>query len=199
MARKFRERRLIIASHNPGKVREIASLLGPYSVEVVSAKEFRLREPEEIGTTFVSNAEIKARAAAGAAGIPALADDSGLAVDALGGEPGIQSARWGGPERDFDAAMARVWRALPSGANRGAHFVCALSLCWPDGHCETFEGAVFGSLVWPPRGHNGHGYDPMFMPDGGVLTFGEMEPAEKDEISHRADAFRKLVRACFDG
>jgi len=198
MARKFRKRRLIIASHNPGKVREIASLLGPYSVEVVSAKDLDLPEPEETGESFVANSRLKARAAAAAARLPALADDSGLAVAALGGRPGIHSARWGGPERDFAAAMKKVWQALPPDAERDAHFVCALSLCWPDGHCETFEGVVHGTLVWPPRGQNGHGYDPMFLAAGRRLTFGEMQPAEKDEISHRADAFRKLVRACFD-
>ena len=198
MARKFRKPRLVIASHNQGKVREIASLLRPYSVDVVSAKALDLPEPVETGDSFAANAEIKARAAAAAARIPALADDSGLEVAALGGRPGIQSARWGGPERDFDAAMAQVWRALPADADRAAHFVCALSLCWPDGHCETFEGVVHGTLVWPPRGRNGHGYDPMFVADGRDLTFGEMDAAAKDEISHRAAAFWKLVRACFD-
>lgn len=198
MARRFREPRLVIASHNRGKVREIAALLRPYAVDVVAAGDLGLAEPEEPALTFRANAEIKARAAAAAARIPALADDSGLAVAALGGRPGIESARWGGPGRDFDAAMARVWHALPPDASRAAHFVCALSLCWPDGHCETFEGVVHGTLAWPPRGRNGHGYDPIFVPAGRDVTFGEMDPADKDEISHRADAFRKLVRACFD-
>jgi XTP/dITP diphosphohydrolase len=199
VARKFRDPKLLIASHNRGKVGEIAALLRPYAVEVVSAAEAGLAEPEETGDSFVANAELKARAAAATTGTPALADDSGLAVAALGGRPGILSARWGGPERDFGAAMRKVWQAMPPEAERDAHFVCALSLCWPDGHCETFEGVVHGSLVWPPRGGNGHGYDPIFVPAGHSLTFGEMDTAAKDEISHRADAFRKLVRACFDG
>jgi XTP/dITP diphosphohydrolase len=197
MARKFREPRLVIASHNQGKIREIAGLLEPYSVAVVSAADLRLAEPEETGTTFLANSELKARAAA-AAGLPALADDSGLVVDALGGRPGLHSARWAGTARDFGAAMKRVWRELPPGADHAAHFISALALCWPDGHCELFEGRVDGTVVWPPRGDRGFGYDPMFVPDGRDLTFGEMDPAAKDAISHRADAFRKLVAACFD-
>jgi XTP/dITP diphosphohydrolase len=197
--RRFAGRRLVIASHNQGKVREIGELLAPFGVEVASAGELGLPEPEETGTTFLANAELKARAAAQAAGLPALADDSGLAVDALGGQPGIYSARWAGASRDFGAAMERVNRELAhaGAAQRRAHFVCALSLAWPDGDCESFEGKVFGTIVWPPRGEHGFGYDPIFQPDGETITFGEMEPARKHAMSHRADAFRQLVGACF--
>ncbi len=197
MARRFAEDRLVIASHNPGKVREIGELLAPWNIEVVSAAELNLPEPEETGDSFVANAKLKADAAAFAANLPALADDSGLAVEALGGAPGIYSARWGGPEKDFDAAMARVDRELAGGENRRARFVCALALTWPDGHCEIFEGEVWGDLVWPPRGGRGFGYDPMFRADGDAGTFGEIEPAEKHAKSHRADAFNKLIAACF--
>jgi XTP/dITP diphosphohydrolase len=198
-SRKFAKGRLVIATHNPGKRREIADLLAPYDVEVVSAGDLGLAEPEETGTTFAANAELKARAAAEAANLPALADDSGLAVAALDGAPGIYSARWGGEKKDFGAAMARVERELAGHRDRSASFVCALSLCWPDGHVETFEGAVHGALVWPPRGERGFGYDPMFVADGRTQTFGEMDPDAKHAISHRADAFRKLVAACFEG
>jgi len=196
-ARRFAGGSLVIASHNPGKVREIGDLLAPYGVAVVAAADLGLAEPAETGATFAANAELKARAAATAAGLPALADDSGLAVAALGGEPGIHSARWAGPERDFRRAMERVEEALGDTADRSARFVCALALCWPDGHCETVEGTVEGRLAWPPRGTRGFGYDPVFVPDGLDVTFGEMEPAAKHRISHRADAFRKLVAACF--
>ncbi len=191
--------RLVIASHNPGKAREIAELLAPYGVEVISAAALGLPEPEEIATTFIGNAELKARAAAARSGLPALADDSGLVVHALDGAPGIHSARWAGPGKDFSVAMTRVQRELQakSATDRRAHFVAALSLCWPDGHCQSFEGRVAGRLVWPPRGGKGFGYDPMFVPDGHDVTFGEMEPAAKHAISHRADAFRKLTAACF--
>jgi XTP/dITP diphosphohydrolase len=202
MHRRFAGGRLVIASHNPGKVREIADLLAPYAVTVESAGALGLDEPEETGDSFRANAELKARAAAEAAGLPALADDSGLAVDALGGEPGIHSARWAGPGRDFAAAMAKVNDALgdalkAGGADRSARFVCVLALAWPDGHCESFEGRVEGALVWPPRGDRGFGYDPIFVPDGHAVTFGEMDPAAKHAISHRADAFAKLIAACF--
>jgi XTP/dITP diphosphohydrolase len=211
--RKLAAGKLVIASHNPGKVREIRELLGPYGVEPVSAAELELPEPDEIGTTFIDNADLKARAAADLAGLPALADDSGLCVEALGDRPGIFSARWAladarvapdaGPgeiagERDFALAMRRVHdelEALGPEASRNAHFVCALALCWPDGHSEWFEGRVDGTLVWPPRGTNGFGYDPIFVAAGHDQTFGEMDPAEKHAISHRADAFRKLVAA----
>jgi XTP/dITP diphosphohydrolase len=156
-----------------------------------------LPEPEETGDTFRANAELKALAAALGAGEVALADDSGLAVDALGGQPGIYSARWAGPGKDFGAAMERVERELPAGAPRTARFVCALSLAWPDGHVETVEGVVAGTLAWPPRGSRGFGYDPIFVPDGLEVTFGEMEPTAKHAMSHRADAFRQLVERCF--
>ena len=198
--RKLAPGRLVIASHNKGKVREIAALLEGRGLDVVSAGELDLPEPEETGTTFVMNAELKARAAADLSGLPALADDSGLCVDALGGDPGIFSARWGGEAKDFGMAMTLVERALaatgPAPA-RTAHFVCALALAWPDGHVEWFEGRVDGTLVDPPRGDNGHGYDPMFVPDGHDRTFAEMDDTTKNEISHRADAFRQLVAAVF--
>lgn len=197
MARRFSGGRLIIASHNPGKVTEIAELLAPFGVDVVSAGDLDLPEPEETGATFIANAELKARAAASASGLPALADDSGLAVTALGGAPGILSARWAGPERNFRAAMELVEQQIAGLPDRSAHFACALSLCWPDGHCETVEGRVDGTLVWPPRGTRGFGYDPMFQPDGETKTFGEMAPDRKHGMSHRADAFAKLVAACF--
>lgn len=197
MSRRFAGGRLVIASHNPGKVREIGSLLAPFGAEVVSAGDLGLSEPEETGATFLANARIKALAAAEASGIPALSDDSGLAVEALDGAPGIYSARWAGPGKDFRIAMQRVHRELGATPDRRAHFVCALSLCWPDGAEVAVEGHVHGTVVWPPRGERGFGYDPMFQPDGYRITFGEMDPAEKDRISHRAEAFRKLVAACF--
>lgn len=197
MKRTFTGDSLVIASHNPGKVREIAELLGPHVQRFVSAGELGLPEPEETGSSFIENAELKARAAAVGSGRIALADDSGLAVHALGGAPGIYSARWAGPGKDFRHAMERVQRELGDDPDRRAHFVCALSLAWPDGHCETVEGVVHGSLIWPPRGERGFGYDPMFVADGYDLTFGEMEPDRKHRISHRADAFEKLVDRCF--
>ena len=192
---------MVAASHNSGKVRELAELLRPYGIETIGAATLGLSEPEETGSTFRANAELKAVAAARAAGLPALADNSGLVVSALDGAPGLHSARWAGPARDFAAAMARVQRALEAAAatgnrDRGAHFVCALALAWPDGHLESAEGRVYGSLVWPPRGAYGFGYDPIFVPIGGKLTFGEMEPSAKHAISHRADAFRQLAAAC---
>ncbi|MGH6616509.1 RdgB/HAM1 family non-canonical purine NTP pyrophosphatase [Sphingomonas sp.] len=201
--RKLAPGKLIIASHNEGKVREIRDLLGPYGIEPISAAELDLPEPEETGTTFVANAELKALQAADLSGFPALADDSGLCVDALNGEPGIFSARWAGESRDFGVAMALVNDRLdalepetgPAEISRDAHFVCALALAWPDGHVEWFEGRVEGTLVWPPRGANGFGYDAMFLPDGGSETFGEMDENAKHAISHRADAFRQLVTA----
>ncbi|MBC7951996.1 MAG: RdgB/HAM1 family non-canonical purine NTP pyrophosphatase [Rhodospirillaceae bacterium] len=198
MNRKFSSGKLVIASHNAGKVREIGELLAPYGVDVVSAGDLGLAEPEETGTTFVANAELKAHAAAQASGLPALADDSGLAVDGLGGDPGIYSARWAGPSKDFQAAMALVNDKLGNNPDRSGRFICALALAWPDGHCETFEGVVEGDLVWPLRGLAGFGYDPMFQPKGHAVTFGEMDPNAKHAISHRADAFRKLVAACFE-
>lgn len=199
MTRRLQPGQLVIASHNQGKVREIADLLGPHGIEPVSAADLDLPEPDENGVTFMDNAELKARLAADLSGLPALADDSGLCVDALGGEPGVFSARWAGEDRDFNLAMERVHNAMmerdPEGG-RNAHFICALAVCWPDdGQGELFEGRVDGMLVWPPRGKNGFGYDAMFQPIGYDQTFGEMDPAQKHAISHRADAFNKLVAA----
>ncbi|MBP6031396.1 MAG: RdgB/HAM1 family non-canonical purine NTP pyrophosphatase [Sphingobium sp.] len=198
--RKLQPGRLVIASHNVGKVREIGELLGPYGMEPVSAGALGLPEPEETGTSFIANAELKALQAADLSGLPALADDSGLCVEALGGEPGIYSARWAGAEKDFTLAMNRVNEALSAkgpDAGRDAHFTCALALAWPDGHVEAFDGRVDGRLVWPPRGNKGFGYDPLFMPLGHAITFAEMDPAAKHAMSHRADAFRQLVAAVF--
>ncbi len=194
--RRLEAGRLIVASHNAGKVREISELLAPFGFDIVSAGTLGLAEPEETGTTFIANAELKARAAATAAKLPALADDSGLEVTALAGAPGIYSARWaGGGGGDFMAAMERVWRemAASGSADTSARFVCALSVAWPDGHVETVEGEVRGHIVFPPRGKNGFGYDPIFIADGDDKTFGEIDPAAKHAISHRTDAFRKLV------
>ena len=195
--RRFAEPLLVVATHNPGKLVEIADLLRPYGISTVSARALGLAEPEETGTTFEANAELKAHAAARGVGLPALADDSGLAVHGLGGAPGIVSARWAGSRKDFSVAMARVQRELADNADRRAHFVAVLALAWPDGHCETFRGEVHGHVVWPPRGTKGFGYDPIFVADGYDITFGEMEPATKHDVSHRAVAFRKLVAACF--
>lgn len=197
MARHFADKKLIIASHNPGKVREIGELLATFDVEVVSAGDLSLPEPEETETTFIGNAVLKAKASAEGAGLPALADDSGLAVAALNGDPGIYSARWAGPEKDFGKAMRKVQDDMGDSADRTAKFVCALALAWPDGHVETFQGEVHGLISWPPRGDKGFGYDPIFVPDGHAVTFAEMDPAAKHAMSHRADAFRQLVEACF--
>lgn len=200
--------RLVIATHNPGKLAEMRELLGAYGIEAVSAGELKLLEPDESGTTFCANARIKAQAAAGAGGQPAFADDSGLAVDALGGEPGTFSARWAGPAKDFSVAMEKVESKLRDvGATtpqkRRAQFVSALCVAWPDGHMEEFEAQVHGTLVWPPRGTKGFGYDAMFLPDGHARTFGEMDREEKHSLpprgkglSHRARAFLKLAEAC---
>jgi len=193
--------KLVIATHNAGKLREIRDLLAPFGIECVGAAEIDLPEPEEIGNSFIDNAELKAREAADLSGLPALADDSGLSVDALHGMPGIFSARWAEDEsgkRDFGRAMPRVWEEVETAgpeAGHDAHFVCALSVAWPDGAIESFEGKVLGTLTWPPRGDRGFGYDPMFVAAGMDRTFGEIEPEEKHRISHRADAFRKLVAA----
>ena len=197
MARRFTGGKLIVASHNAGKVREIRELLAPYSADVISAGDLGLPEPDETGATFIENAELKARAAATAANLPALADDSGFAVDALDGAPGLYSARWAGPSKDFNFAMKRVEDELRGKADTRAHFICALSLAWPDGACESFEGAVHGHVTFPARGLKGFGYDPIFIADGLKVTFAEMEPDAKHAISHRAEAFRKLVAACF--
>lgn len=190
-----RPARLVIASHNPGKVREIEDLLRPLGIAVVGAAALGLSEPEETGHTFAENAALKARTAAAAAKLPALADDSGLAVAALDGAPGIYSARWAGPTKDFAIAMRKVEDALQGKQDRRAKFVAALALAWPDGRCAVFEGEVEGALVWPPRGTKGFGYDPIFVPEGHAITFGEMEPAKKHQMSHRARAFAKLVAA----
>lgn len=184
--------RLVLATHNPGKVVELAELLGPHGLEVVSAGSLGLPEPEETETTFTGNARLKALAAATASGLPAIADDSGLCVDALDGAPGIYSARWAGAGKDFSVAMARVNDELGDKA-RTAHFICALCVAWPDGHTETVEGRVDGTLAWPPRGANGFGYDPMFLMDGQRQTYGEMTRADKEADNHRARAFRQLV------
>jgi XTP/dITP diphosphohydrolase len=200
--------RLIIATHNPGKLKEMRELLALYGVEAVSAGELHLAEPEETGTTFRENARIKAEAAAQASGVPAFADDSGLAVDALDGAPGIHSARWAGPGKDFRHAMEKVEGMLRerdcfTAEQRRAHFVSALCVAWPDGHLEEFEARVDGTLVWPPRGARGFGYDPMFLPEGLTQTFGELTSEEKhglppkgQGLSHRARAFLLLAAAC---
>jgi XTP/dITP diphosphohydrolase len=196
--RKLAPGKLVIASHNEGKVREIRALLAPYGIDPVSAKSLDLPEPEETGTTFVANAELKAMQAADLSGSPALADDSGLCVEALNGDPGIFSARWAGEAKNFSSAMQLVednLGKLGPEVDRDAHFVCALALAWPDGHVEWFEGRVDGMLVWPPRGENGFGYDAMFVPDGHEQTFGEMTADAKTPLTHRADAFRQLVAA----
>jgi XTP/dITP diphosphohydrolase len=201
---------LVIATHNSGKLREMRDLLSPHGIETVAAGALGIGEPEETGTSFLENARIKATAAAAAAKLPALADDSGLAVDALGGAPGIRSARWAGESKDFMRAMAKVNEELQgigaiSAASRTAHFIAALCVAWPDGWVEEFEGRVDGVVVWPPRGDKGFGYDPMFQPDGHDLTFGEMTAVEKHGLpphgaglSHRARAFLKLAEACLD-
>jgi XTP/dITP diphosphohydrolase len=203
--------RVVIATHNPGKLVEMTELLAPFGVETVSAGELGLPEPDEPGTMFAENAAIKAHAAADASGLPAFADDSGLCVEALDGAPGLFSARWAGPEKDFATAMARIEaelarRGATSPDRRRSHFVSALVIAWPDGHTELFEGRVHGELVWPPRGARGFGYDPMFRPDGQERTFGEMSSDEKhgidwaspnpEPLSHRARAFLALSRAC---
>jgi XTP/dITP diphosphohydrolase len=197
MARHFDGKKLVIASHNLGKVREIGELLSPFGVETISAGDLGLPEPIEDGSTFIANAEIKALASAKASGLPALADDSGLEVAALNGEPGIYSARWAGPSKDFAIAMEKISALLTEDADRSANFTCALTLAWPDGHCESFEGKVFGDLVWPMRGEKGFGYDPIFVPKGHTATFAEMEPSDKHAMSHRAKAFNQLIDACF--
>jgi XTP/dITP diphosphohydrolase len=202
--------RLVIATHNPGKLAEMRQLLAPYGIDATSADELGLREPDETGMTFRDNARIKAEAAATASGLAAFADDSGLVVDALGGAPGIHSARWAGPDKDFHRAMETIEQKLRAcGATaperRKAHFVSALCVVWPDGHAEEFEARVSGTLVWPPRGDKGFGYDPMFLPDGHNRTFGEMGSDEKHGLpprgkglSHRARAFLELAEACLD-
>ncbi|WP_090520783.1 RdgB/HAM1 family non-canonical purine NTP pyrophosphatase [Paracoccus isoporae] len=202
MMRKFEGRQLLVATHNAGKLAEMRALLAPYGVEVVGAAEMALPEPEETEDNFVGNARIKARAAVAATGLPALADDSGICVDALDGAPGVYTADWAetGSGRDFGMAMERTWRELEArGAPhpRKAQFRCTLVLAWPDGHEEIFEGVLPGQVVWPPQGVEGHGYDPIFQPDGHDMTLGRMRPQDKNAISHRAVAVRKLLEGCF--
>lgn len=203
--------KLVIATHNPGKLRELRELLSPYGVQAISAGELNLAEPEETGTDFRANARIKAEAAAKTSGLAAFADDSGLVVSALGGQPGIHSARWAGQNKDFRKAMEKIEMMLQqcgvrSPRERRAYFVCALCVAWPDGHVEEFEAHIDGTLVWPPRGEQGFGYDPIFLPDGHARTFGEMSSEEKHSLpprglglSHRARAFLKLAEACLVG
>jgi len=210
VVRRLNSDRVVIATHNPGKLAEIRELLAPYGIAAISAGELALAEPDENGMTFVENACIKALAAAKAAKLPALADDSGLVVEALDGAPGIHSARWAGPDRNFHRAMETIEQELRARdatmpERRRAHFVSALCLAWPDGHTEEFEARVAGTLVWPPRGDRGFGYDPMFLPDGQQRTFGEMSSEEKHGLpprgkglSHRARAFLKLAEACLE-
>ena len=202
MTRKFTGEKLVLASHNAGKIREIGALLAPYGVEVVSAGALGLDEPAETEDTFAGNARIKAHYAAEKSGLPALSDDSGIMVDALDGAPGVYTADWAETPngRDFVLAMTRVWTDLEAKnalEPRTAHFNATLCLAWPDGHDEVFEGQVFGRIVWPMRGKNGFGFDPVFLPDGKTQTFGEMDPAEKHAMSHRAVAFARLVEGCF--
>lgn len=200
--RKFAEKRLLVATHNKGKLEEMTALLAPFGIECIGAAAMNLAEPEETETTFIGNARIKAHAAAKATGLPALSDDSGIEVDCLGGAPGVYTADWAETPngRDFTMAMTKTWGAcekINAPKPRHARFRSTLVLAWPDGHDEVFEGKVEGALVWPMRGETGHGYDPMFQPEGFDITFAEMDPAKKNEISHRADAFNKLI-SCFE-
>jgi XTP/dITP diphosphohydrolase len=198
MARRLeRGAKLVLASHNPGKLREIEDLLRPHGIGVISAGTLGLPEPVEDAPDFAGNARIKAIAAATASGLPALSDDSGFCVAALAGDPGVFSARWAGPSKDFARAMAEVHKRMGQAEDRRAWFIAALCLAWPDGHTETFLGRVDGAVIWPPRGTLGFGYDPMFLPAGGTETFGEMAPAAKHAVSHRARAFAQVTAACF--
>ena len=189
--------RIVIATHNVGKLREFSELLRPFAKEIVSAGELKLPEPEETGTTFAENAIIKAKAAALASNSLALADDSGLCVTALGGKPGIHSARWAEPKNNFSGAMQRIEKELGSSQDRSAYFICVLALCRPDGSCETIEGRIDGTIAKSPRGANGHGYDPVFIPNGYGITFAEMDDEEKNRISHRGLATRALIERFF--
>lgn len=201
--RHFTGTKLVVATHNAGKAGEIGTMLAPFGVTVLSHGELGLAVPEETGTTFLENATLKARVAAAATGLPSLGDDSGLSVQALDGQPGLYTADWEGPGRDAMTGMARIQREFAARGvpdtpeARAATFNCALALAWPDGHVESVLGQMRGSIVWPPRGSNGHGYDPTFQPTGWTMTCGEMEPDVKNRISHRADAFAKLVARCF--
>ena len=201
MTRRLTERKIVLASHNAGKLREITELVTPFGIDVISAADLGLEEPDETETTFAGNARIKAHFASKNSGLPALSDDSGIAVEALDGAPGVYTADWAETEngRDFVMAMTKVWDLLENNdapTPRKAAFHCTLCLAWPDGHDEVFEGRVSGQVVWPMRGQNGFGFDPMFLPDGESETFGEMDPNKKHGMSHRADAFRKFVKAC---
>jgi XTP/dITP diphosphohydrolase len=198
MARRFGGGRLVIATHNRGKLAEMEDLLRPYNIAAVSAGDLGLPEPDEIGATFEENAQLKARASATASALPALADDSGLVVSALNGAPGIYSARWAGAGKDFGLAMQRVERELEGKTDCRAYFVAVLALAWPDGHTESFRGEVHGSVVFPPRGTRGFGYDPIFLPEGKTQTFGELDPTARMALSHRTVAFRQLAAACLD-
>jgi XTP/dITP diphosphohydrolase len=195
--RKFRDKKLLIASHNAGKVREITELLLPFGLEIISAADLKIEEPEENESTFEGNARLKALYCAKASQLPSLADDSGLVVPALNGQPGVYSARWAGPEKDFNMAMQRLESELSGQSNRSAYFICTLALAWPDGYVEIFEGRWDGMLTFPARGANGFGYDPIFIPNGCQVTAAEMMPQEKRKQSHRAKAFKKLVDKCF--
>lgn len=202
MTRRFEDRRILVATHNAGKLEEMVQLFAPYGVDVVGAAEMKLTEPEETEDTFIGNARIKAHAAVAATGLPALADDSGIEVEALDGAPGVYTADWAETSngRDFVMAMTKTHGLLEDKEAphpRRARFRATMVLAWPDGHEEIFDGRVEGTLVWPMRGAIGHGYDPMFQPDGYDITFAEMDPAEKNRVSHRADAFRKLIAGCF--
>ena len=201
LPRRFADKKLVIASHNKGKLKEMVALMAPLGIEVVLAGDLGLPEPDETEDSYIGNAKLKAVAAAKAANLPALADDSGLSVDALGGAPGIFSARWADKgddgERDFNIGMDRVLKELSPHPNRRARFVSALALCWPDGHCELFQGEIEGEIIHEKRGNRGFGYDPIFRPIGYDITFGEMDPQEKHEVSHRAESFRQLMAACF--
>lgn len=201
--RKFDEKELLVATHNIGKLEEIANLLAPFGVSVIGAPEMGLKEPEETEDTFVGNARIKAHTAAKKTGLPALADDSGIEIDALNGDPGVFTADWAETEtgRDFEMAMKKAYDRLLATRKEQpwtARFCCTLVLAWPDGHDEVFPGTIEGQIIWPMRGKQGHGYDPIFQPNGYDQTFGEMDRWEKNKISHRADAFAKLVKGCFD-
>ena len=195
--RKFNDKKLLIASHNAGKVREIKELLAPFGLEIISAADLKIEEPEETEDTFEGNARLKALYCARLSNLPSLSDDSGLVVPALGGQPGVYSARWAGPEKDFKKAMKRLEDELSGKSNRSAYFICTLALAWPDGRVETFEGRWDGMLIFPSRGQNGFGYDPIFIPNGCQITAAEMVPEIKYKSSHRAKAFKKLVDGCF--
>jgi XTP/dITP diphosphohydrolase len=197
MARRFGGGPLVVATHNPGKLAEMNDLLRPYGIDATSAGTLGLPEPEETGTSFEENAALKAHAASTASGLPALADDSGLVVSALGGAPGIYSARWAGADKNFAPAMARVEGELGGKTDHRAYFVAVLALAWPDGHIESFRGEVHGSVVFPPRGTLGFGYDPIFLPEGQSQTFGELDPDARMRVSHRTVAFRRLAASCF--